>query len=53
MRRAADGFSRQRLANPLEREKRSFKAFLEFLKENPEFYRILCEAPFAQGIAKS
>ncbi|HEX3218328.1 MAG TPA: TetR/AcrR family transcriptional regulator [Aestuariivirgaceae bacterium] len=30
--------------NALEREKRSFKAFFEFLKENPEFYRILYEA---------
>jgi AcrR family transcriptional regulator len=30
--------------NALEREKRSFKAFFEFLKESPEFYRILYEA---------
>ena len=36
--RAADA------ANPLEREKRSFKAFFAFHKENPEFYRILYEA---------
>lgn len=36
--RAADA------VNPLEREKRSFKAFFEFLKQNPEFYRILYEA---------
>ena len=30
--------------NALEREKRSFKAFFEFLKHSPEFYRILYEA---------
>ena len=36
--RAADA------VNPLEREKRSVKAFFEFLKQNPEFYRILYEA---------
>ena len=30
--------------NALEREKRSFKAFFEFLKQSPEFYRILYEA---------
>lgn len=28
----------------LEREERSFRAFFEFLRENPEFYRILYEA---------